>query len=828
MFAILAAVAAAATASCQQTGTPDRDARAEGAAQNVLTVVVVDLQYAPVAGAEVLHTIPEPGEEARGAASRRLLTRDPAAWTAKFGRSLRTDESGYARIVVPEGLGARADGLMYVCARHGDGFDQHLVSWADAAGARIVLRLQRDIELVAKLVDSHDRPLSGVPLAARHAAEDDIDGSPPWVHDLGTTDDDGLLRSPHVQTWWRGVHARDGVRRVVLAPRSPWFQDVGTTVVLEHLQEDPVLVRMPPSGRIVVALDGWEDPGARDRPRVVVRPSGPEDSWPVEAVVDADGRVELGPVPLGWAWNVQLSSSVRAEEFDGPRADGEEVVFHVALPAVPVLTGRLLRDGRPLANETFYVCGDGLDLWARPGGHTDDAGRFRYELSTPDIGIVLSDVRCVVLGEGDSDALVGALSGRLELEAGDVDLGDVELAPAPPVLTGQLVGEWNPDEVQVWEVATDASGEKLAVYPLRTEIAAGGAFTVRGLAPTSPLRLIVLAPDHVPVPAIPFVPGQRDVEVVLQRGGIITLDVVVGDSRALVTLKPRIVPADGRSRASLQAGDSSIADHRWDRSVPKRPGFPREDPLTFRYEWTGVPPGRYRAEVLAWGTSETVLEIPDVVVEDGARVELEPVDVRRRVTNITLHFPDLDDTPPTAPDGFWSYGHLFVVEPGGVTSRCFSIDSPIADVAATGPLDLLVDVRGFRREVLRDVRADTEVRLEPGLALELTLESVPELPDGASVVVTAAPGEGAAFPGSTEVFSPALGDAFRSYSPPSSPCVGDGATRCAVVTAPGIYELSAELELATGRRIPLRITPARIEVGETGASAAVTVTREGR
>lgn len=802
----------------------------EGAtADDAVTVLVLDADGAPVAGAEVLHTVPQAGGATRAGEAVQLWTRDRAVWTERFGRALRTDASGSVCITVSDVPEDRSGNAMYVCARHGDKFAEDFVRWRNAPGTCVVLRLAREVELVAKLLDPQGRPVPRRPLEARFTTEDEIIGPHAMTHDLGTTDDAGLVHVPHVQTWWDRVRKVAGLRRVVIAPLVPWLDDIGTDVVLERLPQEAVLVRMPPTGRIVVVVDGWEGPGA-GLAHVEMRPSNAAGRRPSAAGIDGDGRAVFEPVPLGRSWSVRLASSSRIEELDGPRTDGEEVVLHIAMPTVPVLTGRLVFDGQPLADTVFQLSAEGHPALARQGGRTDDAGRFRHELTPPDIGTTLSDIRCLVLREGAADALVGRVAGERELAPGDVDLGDTVLASVPPVLTGRLVGRRKPDEVEMWVVTTDVSGASRGVPTLGVDVAPDGAFAVRGAAPASPLRLIVFAPSHAPVPPIPFVPGQRDLELVLERGGSVTLDLIVGDPRAFLTLDPRIAPTDGRPESSLQGGESAYADHEWNRAVPARPEFVDDDPETFRYVWSGVPPGRYRAGIATWGTSRPVLEIPDFVIENGGSVTLEPVDLRDLVTQITLRFPDLGELNSfdAHAAGRWSLGQVFVEEPGGLARQCYNIDSPVAFVAAHGALDLVVDARGFRRKVVRGVREDTEIRLEPGLVLDLTLASAPELPEGASLLVSATPGDGAALPSGSEVFSPAAGGSIPPYSPPSVPCIGDGATRRAIVTAPGTYELSAAIRLATSRGVPLEVSPARVQVGESGGRATVTLTRKDR
>src|SRR5690606_27014884 len=145
-----------------------------------------------------------------------------------------------------------------------------------------------------------------------------------------------------------------------------------------------------------------------------------------------------------------------------------------------------------------------------------------------------------------------------------------------------------------------------------------------------------------PVAPIPFEPGQRDLVVTLTAGGGIAVEAVLGDERAFIMLAPRAVPMDARPDQGLLSMPGGRGLPEWDLAVPAQKESVAFDPLTLRYVWKGVPPGRYRIEFRAWDFGGAAREIHDVVVRAGEETTLERVDLRDAIRYVTLRFPDLD------------------------------------------------------------------------------------------------------------------------------------------------------------------------------------------
>ena len=87
--------------------------------------------------------------------------------------------------------------------------------------------------------------------------------------------------------------------------------------------------------------------------------------------------------------------------------------------------------------------------------------------------------------------------------AGDNELGDIPMVAVPPILTGHLVGEPDPETRLVCE-AVDEAGEFRALQTVWVRIAADGSFTARGEGPPASLRLVVSPSRHLPVSPLPW------------------------------------------------------------------------------------------------------------------------------------------------------------------------------------------------------------------------------------------------------------------------------------------------------------------------------------
>lgn len=791
-------------------------------------VRVVDEAGEPVGGAEVRHSLLEP-RAGDGPPDAALWTHDRPAAVARSGDVLRADARGEVVIPVPDSVTDSTEGGMYVCALDAGRLGEAWVLWREARGKEITLRLELDRGFVVQLLDHDGRPVPGVELEARHAQVDEIVGLRDHTRGLGTTDDDGLVLVRHVQTWWDGVHAPDGVRRVVVGPQLPGLGDVGTEIVLHDPMPERTVVRLPGTGRIRVIVEGA--PTRDDRGHVVelcaIDAAGQvAERRPTSDQVDAQGEVVFERVALGQSWKLWLRPGRRATIVPGPTVAGEEVVHHFAAPKQPFLVGRLMSAGAPLAERPFEIVAEGARWAFGPRVRTDAEGRFRIGLSPRQIGIALPALRVQVIGDPGSETLAAPIERAEEIDAGDNDLGDLALSVAAPLLTGRVVG--TDEDVRLLCQARDADGGWELVSGISARRDAGGAFELHGVAPPAPLRLVVFASDTAPVAPIPFSPGQRDLEVTLTQGGSIVVDAIVGDQRAFMVLAPRAVPVDGRAAEELlaMADPATRGMREMDRAVPA-PEFVGADPATLRYTWRGLPAGRYRVEIRARQTGPAAHEIADVVVTAGEKTVLEAIDLRERLRCVTLRFPDLAggvrETPAT--HGLPSRGHLFVLGADGSAGECTSIDGDFEFLAVTEPIDVLVDAPGFRRKILHGVHDDLEVQLEPGLPVALVLAAPVDVPAGAQLVVALTPGEGAALPSGAVVRSRAAGGSIPRYRPPTVPCRRDGETFHAAVTAPGTYGLSAELRAPSGRSEPLRVTPAQLVVPADGARATISLTR---
>lgn len=135
------------------------------------------------------------------------------------------------------------------------------------------------------------------------------------------------------------------------------------------------------------------------------------------------------------------------------------------------------------------------------------------------------------------------------------------------------------------------------------------------------------------------------------------------------------------------------------------------------------------------------------------------------------------------------------------------------------------DARGSEMTLRLELDREFVVQLLDHAGLERPDARAQLVAQGRKIVLGLTPGDGAALPSGGRVRSRAAGGACGHYRPPVSRCVRDGDTFRAAVTAPGTYEVGAELRHATGRVLPLRVTPARLVVPPDGARATISLGR---
>jgi hypothetical protein len=164
------------------------------------------------------------------------------------------------------------------------------------------------------------------------------------------------------------------------------------------------------------------------------------------------------------------------------------------------------------------------------------------------------------------------------------------------------------------------------------------------------------------------------------------------------------------------------------------------------------------------------------------------------------------------PEGLWSASRAF----GGRIALASA--TPSADVAVTAP--------GFGIAILRDVRGEREVRLTPGLPVDLTVDgddfaSLVPVVVGLELPAPRTAGDHDFYWGTSDPFVVQRGDP-RALGTSKARLASPGTVRLRV-PAPGRYRV--RLDFDPDNR-DLALAPAVVEVGPQGAAAKVRFTAE--
>lgn len=751
-------------------------------------------------------------------AESRRLSGDSEAWLARFGQSVVADAEGRAAFALAE-LPARRH--LQLCARHGDEFAEVYIAADEAATREHEVALATDREFAVLLRDHDGAPVPEVTMVAQWLAHDamfDSDGL--RRRNLGVTDAQGRVRAPHVQTWRYQVQPKDGSSRVTIGADLPGLEGHGVALDLERLPTEPVQVVLPPLGAIAVEVIGHRPPDhMTPETKVVlqvVQPPGSVRPPAHQLALDAEGRVRWPKVALDRRWRVSLRPVPRQQELAGPTREGEAITARFVLPVPLEVTGRLWHATRPVAEQRFYY-----DLTTGRGAEgdfatTDGDGRFRLvgRAAAPGQSLQLRVV-CSVRGAGQPSediACTATLATPLTYTAPATDVGDLHLVPMPLLVSGRLVGDANREQTQVWLRSAAGRDEPRS----SVSVDATGAFASYGSPPPGPLALLVHSPAHEPIAALPFVAGTRDLEITLRAGATLHAEYVVGEDVAFITLAPRLLPSDGRDRSALLAdgADASNLDHAGiDRALPhpRAPETLSHDPLTFRYRWQGLPAGRYRVAMCGYG-QDLPLHSAEVEIAAGAHHALAAVDLRGTVRHVRVRLRNIDLDGPSQ---FGSHGYLFPLHGDAPQAPGTAFDNALVFLALRDPLDLQIDVKGHRRQVLRGVADHVDVALQPGIPVRITAQSSAGTGELLLYLAPTSP--------PSRAFSPAAGGVMATDMTAPVPSDGDGFL--AHACAPGPHRLTAYLRDPSGYVHPCAIEPAEFTVPEAGLELVVHVRR---
>ncbi|MBL9077730.1 MAG: hypothetical protein JNL08_09510 [Planctomycetes bacterium] len=652
---------------------------AAAARPGTIAVRVLLRDGTPAVGALVRMSPPEP-----------VATRRPFDGEADW-QSFGTDSEAVAQLPWPR----RELGQVRITARHGTQWGSLQLSSSAPLGAEHLLHLSADQALVVRAVDRDGTPVAGAAVELL-ATTIDLDDDSQTTLAAEHTDATGTAVFTHAQRWRDLICPHDGTRPLRVAAGQ---LGRATPIDLDAnaLPDAPVVLRFEEFGAIEI------EPLAADGSLLVnehVAVGSGNQVW----VAMTNGTVLRCPVaPVGQRYRVTLlfSSTV---EVDGPARAGD--VVRVTLRAGPFLTvsGRLLHDAAPFAQRLVALFHDGasglLDVT-----ETDADGRFRFHLPAgqgpfgdePEPALFVRTCDRV----GRPTDLAAPWRGR-SADQGTLDLGTLSLRrdALPVLVAGRIVapGPLDGTTVAVGQVSNDRFVELESTA--HTMVHADGAFEVRGATDATDLHLLVGSPAHLGIDPVPFRPGQRDLVVTLRAELERTATFLLPSRELAVAVRAVVrIPSD---ESDDDPYDFEPDSRHWDGQ-------------RLHCRWRQPFEGRYDILVLDH-RGAPLHTIPAVWFAAAAGPDPRLVDVRLPVLR-----PVRITVPTAVPArGLDSMSTQLTLLDGDATERSIpAVDACTFLVLAEPPVDLHVQVPGYRNRVLRGVRVDTTVALEPAIAVAL-------------------------------------------------------------------------------------------------------------
>lgn len=544
----------------------------------------------------------------------------------------------------------------------------------------------------------------------------------------GRADDDGRMRIAHLQTLVRGDAAR--VLAVAWGGAGP--------VVEVRLAEianrtEPVELRLPASGELLVAVGpddarsvgvdiegrrlsvgNLELSGSRDGVQVLDPVAGPGERF------DANGVARIRPVALGGRFALSAGFGGLSARVDGPSAAGQ--VRRVEL-TVPWTTRAMARcrvvrpGGSPVGavHGLVRVLANGEVIDTLAGAEFDANGCRIWPLPPAASG----DVRIHVRVNVDGVPMQGESASRPCIDAGQLDLGDVQVAPMPLLVSGKVVdqaGRPFPDRVVLAprvrrqgpskEPVSSNDWERIAAqYRWRKD----GTFAFYGEAPPpGELRLETIPPLMVVGDSFgghPFVVGQTDARVVLAFAGGIKARLRVDES----------CPWSSCAFSLHQAGEPA--------SALGRPGTPSQSgDMAAQGEievvWEGLPPGGYELRVRGSQLAPLFVARGLEVVAGGTSTTeaSQPIGLADVVGGLTVEFVGRDGSVrPTA----------LATRQAGSDSEWVWVTDPSSRLPIASGLDVRAAFAGYEPVELVGITRDRRVILQDPLPVRIEVGALP-------------------------------------------------------------------------------------------------------
>jgi hypothetical protein len=695
--------------------------------------VVAKATGQPVAGAEVdwINSSSQDRIDQTGG-SYEWLSRDRERVARRFGWHARSDTSGVVRAAVVDWCA--------VFARHGDDYGSVCIDTieeeAPSEGWRI--ELVGDLNLRVQVLDAAGQPAPGVPIAV---AQHGTDGASLqlWRWMARSERPDGMTVIRHLQEM-----DPESNGNLLLPTTATWrvrvdlpgCSDPGVAFDREAPPTDPVVLRLPPCGRVAMRTE-WQRQLTTERPSTGLYKgelgdcNAQNNAW--SQAPDENGWTQYPWIPVGASYVgfSHLNATLIEQQFFGPTIAGQEVRVVLAMPDdTIVLTGRLLDERRELIRgKTLSV---DLSSSSVIGGDricTDAQGRFIFALGKPRGGDKLHRFEV----QKDQTPLRASLGPR-DLRPGPQDVGDLVFDQGPRLVAGRFTDKDRPytKRVQVQVEHTPATGgggttvdNWYSVDDLTMGQDGEGNFAVHGTSEPGRYRLTFPAWDHLPIAPIEFPVGASDLVV----------QIAAGTPLSATALLPAGAPDGIKAVLRADAKGTPNAAERLDQDRNDRFRFTANlrsqgEPDRQKAEWLHLPSGTYTLELRLWGIKEPILVIPDVTVPPPTAGDprLDDIDLRDKVAMIDVRAVDAVGKALTR-----EHSCLVFLQPQDPLHEWIGFQVPergVSLLVKPGPIDLLVAAEGYRPKDFHGVRGEVLATLEPWPEVELTFPNLLPLPEG--------------------------------------------------------------------------------------------------
>ena len=564
----------------------------------------------------------------------------------RFGRIFRADTRGVAWI--PSLDERRNHGLpespILLAARKGRLFG--LLPPKDIQGPPLKVEISPRRELLVQVVDQGGNPLAGVPVGVGLAG-DDFHNFP--LREV-TQGPKGIARFRHLDFFSR-MEIPSG-RKGLVSLQVPMKKAVEKEFDLRKLPRNPLVLTLPPTGRVEVYVQGPEGPISDGEALVTLLAVPEEEDGPPTFSEFQAQMAPLVPVKEGKALfpfvGLELTLQVSAVKIrkrqegmmshpetvkgPGPVAPGQTVFFRLSLLRKEVLlTGRLLLpSGKPAARVslrwTLETKNEGNSSSSSSTLETDEKGRFRFTLEDGKFHGGTRTLTLLLTRGGGGKPLEAKVDLSREFYPGENDLGDVRLAGLPLLLAGKVVDpKGKPIQgarVLVQEKRTfDPEGKHFFWDPipkLSTRTDKEGRFAVVGESQSSELMVSAVKFPWVQAKWVHVSPGEEGLVLVLRKGGTVKASFLVEPGFPLRKLQMGL----------YQSGEKPIRRGWFSRKT-------RENLVS----WTGLTPGTYDLKIFPMSPKDPLVEIPGILVEAGKEARdprLKEIDLRGKIQALDL------------------------------------------------------------------------------------------------------------------------------------------------------------------------------------------------